>query len=119
MTVSVSAESLNPTLGPSDVPDGATQPSQTVIDQDQEDKATISQVEDQQLAICPDQDQQATIDQDQDQHTAAICQDQEEISEYPKTLADTEVISSHELKPESTEEHLTDKKGTEGEDLLL
>ncbi|XP_053501405.1 serine/threonine-protein kinase Nek1 isoform X4 [Ictalurus furcatus] len=133
-------ESLNPTLGTSDDPEGVTlgpylQPSQAVIDQDQEEQATISKVQDQQPAICPDQEHQAvivqvqdqqvdiapdqeqevTIPQDQDQHTQND-QDHEQVSECPKALSGAVVISSHKLKPDSPEKSLPDEKGTEETD---
>lgn len=136
-----SAESLIPSLGTSDDPEGVTlgpylQPSQAIIDQDQEEQATISKVQDQQPAICPDQEHQAVIvqvqdrqvdiapdqeqevniPQDQDQHTPND-QDHEQVSECPEALSDAVVISSHELKPDSPEKSLPDEKGTEGEEL--
>ncbi|XP_017316624.1 serine/threonine-protein kinase Nek1 isoform X3 [Ictalurus punctatus] len=133
-------ESLIPSLGTSDDPEGVTlgpylQPSQAVIDQDQEEQATISKVQDQQPAICPDQEHQAVIvqvqdrqvdiapdqeqevniPQDQDQHTPND-QDHEQVSECPEALSDAVVISSHELKPDSPEKSLPDEKGTEETD---
>ncbi|KAK3522626.1 hypothetical protein QTP86_028197 [Hemibagrus guttatus] len=140
-------ESLNPTLGPSDDPDGVTlgpypQPSQAVIDQDQEEQVMVSQVQDQpavypdQKVVVieqvqgqhgPDQEQQSTTDQDQDQHTsrdqdqdqhtAAIYQDHEQVSVCPKAPSDIVVISSQELKPDSPHERIPDDdKGTDETD---
>ncbi|XP_034158013.2 serine/threonine-protein kinase Nek1 isoform X1 [Pangasianodon hypophthalmus] len=114
-------ESLKPTLGPSDDPDGVAlgpypQPSQAVIDQDQEEQATVTQVQDQQAVVGLDQEQQATICQDQDQLIAAIYQDCEQESVSPKAPSDTEVISSQELKPGSLEKSLPDEKGSEETD---
>ncbi|XP_058249336.1 serine/threonine-protein kinase Nek1 isoform X3 [Hemibagrus wyckioides] len=137
-------ESLNPTLGPSDDPDGVTlgpypQPSQAVIDQNQEEQVMVSQVQDQ-PAISPDQKkvvieqvqgqhgpdqekqaitdqdlhQHTSSDQDQDQHIAAIYQDHEKVC--PKAPSDTEVISSQELKPDSSHESIPDDKGTDETD---
>ncbi|XP_060769991.1 serine/threonine-protein kinase Nek1 isoform X1 [Neoarius graeffei] len=105
-------ESFNSTSGRSDDPNGVMlgpypQPSQAIIDQDQEEQAPISHVQ--------AQEQQAVTGQDQDQHTAAICQDHEQVSEYPKTLSDTVVIRSHEVKPESPEKSLPDEKRDEDE----
>lgn len=126
MYLSFYAESFNSTSGPSADPDGVTlgpypQPSQAIIDQDQEEQAPISHVQDQeqQATTGQDQDQHTLNDQDQDQHTAAICLDREQVSKYPKTLSDTVVISSHELKPDSPEKSLPDEKGTEGEAICL
>ncbi|XP_047674722.1 uncharacterized protein LOC113662397 isoform X2 [Tachysurus fulvidraco] len=127
------AETLNPTLGPSDDPDGNTlrpcpQPSQAVTDQeDQEEQVLVSQVQDQPAVypsqkvviervqsehadLGPDEDQQATTGQNQHQHTSS---DQDQDQHTAAIYQDHEkvsvcpkapsVTSSQELNPESPE----------------
>ncbi|KAM9496392.1 serine/threonine-protein kinase Nek1 isoform 3-T4 [Clarias gariepinus] len=131
-------ESLQPTLGPSDDPNGVKlgpdpQPSQAVTDQSQEEQPTIMQNRDKELTIYKDeeqaltdqdQDQHTPTDQDQDQqtstdqdqHTPAICQGHDQVQECPKKQSDIVVMSSQELKPGSPEKSLPDEKKSEETD---
>ncbi|KAF7694374.1 serine/threonine-protein kinase Nek1 isoform X1 [Silurus meridionalis] len=136
-------ESLTPTLGPSDEPDGVTLEPQT--SQDQKEQAIISQaqesdispdldqqavtdrVQEQQAVVVLDQEQKATvgqdqhvlIDQDQEQQAADICLEHEQESGHSKALSDTEVINSHDSPEMSLPEEKVAEETDEVECLVL